>query len=142
MGRQGSRTHFIDIDDGDLATVFTSPVHTPAAFSSLPRTPAAFSSPPHAPAASPNPPHTPTALPSPGLPCTPAADLVESDPLAQEPHGIIPDPNPAPKAGARSNSKILHRALNGERLFAITHQSISNILQLHLVMKTESLSGR
>ena len=85
-------------------------------------------------------------FPSPGSLHSPAADPIESDPLAQEPDEVIPDPNPAPKAGANkrpnSKSKILHRDLNGKRLFTFPRQSASSILQLYLVMNAESLSRR
>lgn len=98
MGPQGSWTHNTDTDNGDY-----TPISHAAHFS------VALSSPLHTPA---------------GLPQTPTASSTESDPLAQESDGVVPGPNPAPKAGANekpaSKKKISHRHMNGERLLAFT----------------------
>jgi hypothetical protein len=122
----------MDLDNDDL-TPISSSLHVPATVSPVLHTPAVFSNPrsPHTPTVFPSPrsSYTPAVPPSPRLPHTSAADPIDSDPLAQVSDGL--DPNPAPKAGVNkpeTKSKIIHRALNGERLFAFTRQSILNIL--------------
>ncbi len=114
--------HSTDVNNGDLTPV-SNPLHVLATVSNPFAGPVIFSSPLH----------TPPTPPSPGFPHTPVADPIESDLLAQDTGGVIPDPNPAPKAGANKkpeskSNKILHRYLKGERLFAFISQSISNIL--------------
>ena len=121
MNHQDLVTHSTDVNNGDLAPV-SSPLHVSAAVSDPLATPVIFSSPPR----------TPPALPSPGFPGTSAADPIESDPLTRDAGGVIPGPA-ASKVGAdkkpeSQSNKILHRHLNGERLFASIGQSVSNIL--------------
>ena len=74
------------------------------------------------------PPHSTAVFLSPGSPHTLAASPIESDLLAQESDGVIPDPNPSSKADANKEpgvkTKILHPHLNGERLFTFQCQPL------------------